>query len=150
WRGASVRALHSQGPRRRFRRALRSRSGAAAVAGRCPRVVDGRNSVDGTDGRAAATGERAGNPGVVLHRALGAAIRPRDDHRARRLPPAAAPAATGAMVNRWSTVPENALETREEHPDVSFVRAVRLAEARLEHRFFDERDVHQIDDEERP
>src|SRR5262249_44117800 len=98
WRGASIRALHPQGARRRFRRAIRGRFGAAALPPGCPRFVNRRNRIDGANRRAAAEGNRARNSGVVVRGALGSAIRPGDDPRARGLPLAAASPATGALV----------------------------------------------------
>ena len=64
----------------------------------CPRFVNRRNRVGGADRRAAAEGNRARNSGAVVRGALGSAIRPGDDPRARGLPLAAASPATGALV----------------------------------------------------
>ena len=64
----------------------------------CPRFVNRRNRVGGADRRAAAEGNRGRNSGAVVRGALGSAIRPGDDPRARGLPLAAASSATGALV----------------------------------------------------
>ena len=64
----------------------------------CPRFVNRRNRVGGADRRAAAEGNRARNSGAVVRGALGCAIRPGDDPRARGLPLAASSPATGALV----------------------------------------------------
>src|SRR4029079_11448610 len=96
--GAQIRALHPEGPRRGFHRGLPAGALSGWLAPRGTRAARGGHYLHRGHRRTALTRTRGRDPGALLQRALGTAVRPGDDPRTCRLPPAATPPAARALA----------------------------------------------------